>query len=157
MKQLSRRTLFAALFAGVLAGFLPAQASAQAVDTEILVIHAKEEAGEIDARLQEMQALSRAPFNAFRTMRVLETSSYQLAPENPREITLPNGRRLRIELARLMPDGRMLVKVAINRPGQNDYLPLLQVRASPGDPFFVAGQRHDGGTLVIGIRLGARP
>ena len=53
-----------------------------------------------------------------------------------------------------MPDGRLRVRVSINRPNQTDYLPLLQVLASPGDPFFVAGQAHDGGTLVIGITLG---
>ncbi len=56
-----------------------------------------------------------------------------------------------------MPNGRYRVRVSINRPEQNDYLPLLSVVASPGDPFFVAGQRHQGGTLVIGVRVGTRP
>jgi hypothetical protein len=35
-------------------------------------------------------------------------------------------------------------------------LPLLQVIASPGEPFFVAGQKHEGGTLVIGVRVGEK-
>ena len=61
--------------------------------------------------------------------------------------------RLRIRLQQQTPDGRYRVRVSINRPNQTDYLPLLQVLASPGDPFFVAGQAHDGGTLVIGITL----
>jgi len=55
-----------------------------------------------------------------------------------------------------MPNGRFRVRVSINRPNQRDYLPLLQVVASPGDPFFVAGQSHAGGTLVIGVRVGER-
>ena len=60
---------------------------------------------------------------------------------------------MRIRLQQIMPDGRYRVRVSIDRPDADAYLPLLQVVASPGDPFFVAGQSHDGGTLVIGITL----
>lgn len=132
-----------------------ATAAAQApVASEVVVILAKEEAGAIDPTLSDIAALSRAPFNAFRTMRVLERSREQLRVATDRDIQLPNGRTLRIRLQRVMPDGRFRVRVSINRPDADAYLPLLQVVASPGDPFFVAGQSHDGGTLVIGIRLG---
>jgi hypothetical protein len=33
----------------------------------------------------------------------------------------------------------------------------MTVVASPGDPFFVAGQSYKGGTLAIGVRIGEEP
>ncbi len=150
---MTRTHLVTSVLLAALASAAPVTAQAP-VASEVVVILAKEEAGSIDPSLSDIAALSRAPFNAFRTMRVLERSREQLRVAVDRDIELPNGRTLRIRLQRVMPDGRYRVRVSINRPDADAYLPLLQVVASPGDPFFVAGQSHDGGTLVIGIRLG---
>ena len=149
-----------ALVAALLAwtGAYPAVAQEPAgVDGEVLVVLAKEDAGAIDASLQNMAALRRPPFNTFRSMQVLSRPRVRLQTGQPSEIRLPNGRSLRLVLQQVMPDGRYRVRVSINRPNQNDYLPLLQVLASPGDPFFVAGQAHQGGTLVVGVRVGQTP
>ena len=167
MKQLwTTKTLVASLSAlsvasvlSVFSGALlvgPAAASAQtpAVHADVVVILAKEEPGTVDASLAELSALQRPPFNTFRSMQVLSRPRVALRADQDADIALPNGRRLRIRVQQVMPDGRLRVRVSINRPNQSDYLPLLQVLASPGDPFFVAGQAHDGGTLVIGITLG---
>ncbi|MCA9614750.1 MAG: hypothetical protein H6721_22395 [Sandaracinus sp.] len=121
---------------------------------EVVVVLAKEAPGTIAPELAELTALRRPPFDSFRSMEVLERRGLSLRVGTPAEVVLPNGRKLRIELQRIGPDGRFRVKVSIQREGEQDYLPLLQVVASPGDPFFVAGQSHQGGTLVIGIRLG---
>lgn len=137
------------------------EASAQeSVRAEITVVHAIEAAGEIDPALADLPALRQAPFNAFRTMRVLSRPHHDLRVGRPVEVELPNGRRLRLTLQQITRNGRYRVRVEINRPERSDYLRLLTVVASPGDPFFVAGQGYSGGTLVIGIRLGvpaARP
>lgn len=137
----------------------PTHASAQreastTVRGQVMVILAKEEQGTIDPSLAELPALRRPPFDVFRSMQVLDRPTLNLRPGRDQDVQLPNGRRLRVSLQQVMPDGRFRVRVSINRPNQSDYLPLLQVLASPGDPFFVAGQAHDGGTLLIGIRLG---
>jgi hypothetical protein len=63
---------------------------------------------------------------------------------------------VRIILREITEDGRFRLTVSINRPGESDYLPELSVVASPGDPFFIAGQSYQQGTLVIGLRLGQR-
>lgn len=161
--QTSRFSLKARLFAamvvsvfGVLSVVPPVMAdrAPPMVDAEVFVILASEDAGTIDASLEGMTALQRAPFNAFRTMEVIERENGRLISGRDKDIALPNGRTLRVTLQRIMPDGRYRVRVSIDRPGADAYLPLLQVMASPGDPFFVAGQSHEGGTLVIGIRLG---
>jgi len=126
-------------------------ASVSSVPAEVLVILAKEEAGEIDPHLKKMTALRRPPFNAFRSMKILSRPKLTLRPGKDELVSLPNGRKMKLTLLRVMPDGRYKVKAAINRPGKSDYLPLLQVVASAGDPFFVAGQAYEGGTLVVGV------
>ncbi|MEM9074741.1 MAG: hypothetical protein AAGE52_39965 [Myxococcota bacterium] len=133
---------------------LPTAKAQDPVRAEVFTVLAKEDAGSIDPSLAEMGALRRPPFNAFRSMEIIERDQIRLRVRTPEEIILPNGRRMRIRLQSVMPDGRFRVRVSIKREEGNNYLPLLQVVASPGDPFFVAGQAHDGGTLVIGIRLG---
>jgi hypothetical protein len=121
------------------------------VPAEVLVVLAKEEPGEIDPQLKKLTALRRPPFNSFRSMQILSRPKLTLTPGKDALVSLPNGRRVKLTLLRVMPDGRYKVKAAINRPDKSDYLPLLQVVASAGDPFFVAGQTYRGGTLVVGV------
>jgi len=123
------------------------------VPAEVLVVLAKEEAGKVDPELKKLTALRRPPFNSFRSMKVLSRPKLTLTPGKDALVSLPNGRRVKLTLLRVMPDGRYKVKAAINRPNKSDYLPLLQVVASAGDPFFVAGQTYQGGTLVVGVTV----
>lgn len=140
-----------------IAAATPAAAHAQGVQGEVLIILAKEQPGAVDEALSSIPALQRPPFNVFQSMRVLSRPTVRLRTGQAQHVDLPNGRRLRLVLEQITPDGRFRISVSINRPNQTDYLPLLQVVASPGNPFFVAGQSHDGGTLVIGVRIGQRP
>jgi hypothetical protein len=123
------------------------------VPAEVLVVLAKEEQGKIDPQLKKLTALRRPPFNSFRSMEILSRPKLTLIPGKDAFVSLPNGRRLKLTLLRVMPDGRYKVRAAINRPQKADYLPLLQVVAAAGDPFFVAGQSYQGGTLVVGVTL----
>jgi hypothetical protein len=144
----------AALLGLCLLGVARIAAAADApVKTQVLVILAKEEAGEIDPKLKQVRALQKPPFNGFKSMKVLSTSDVELSTDQAATVALPNGRTLQIKLLQHLPDGRNKVQVSINRPEKQDYLPLLTVTAS-GEPFFVAGQRFEGGTLVIGVRVG---
>jgi hypothetical protein len=132
---------------------LPALAHADApVKAEVLVVLAKTEAGSIDEKLKSLPALQKPPFNGFGSLKLLATHEVALSSAEPATIELPNGRRLKLKLLERLPDGRHKLEVSINRPDQKDYLPLLTVVAS-GEPFFVAGQKHAGGTLVIGVRV----
>ncbi len=129
------------------------RASTSSVPAEVLVVLAKEEQGKIDPQLKKLTALQRPPFNSFRSMTILSRPKLTLTPGKDAIVSLPNGRRLKLTLLRVMPDGRYKVRAAINRPNKSDYLPLLQVVASAGDPFFVAGQSYQGGTLVVGVTV----
>lgn len=147
---------FAALAAVAIARPASAQDAAASAPAEVMVVLARETEGAIDPSLANVAALRRQPFSAYRSMEVLSRNESTLSAATPLDFALPNGRQLRVELEAALPDGRYRVRVSINRPGQADYLPLLQVVASPGDPFFVAGQTFRGGTLVIGVRIGVR-
>lgn len=142
--------LVASLFAGV--GEASAQGSS--VQGEVLVILAHETEGTIHPTLSEITALRRPPFNVFHSMDLLARTPFSLVVGTPVELPLPNGRQLRIELQGTTADGRHRVRVSINRPGESDYLPLLSLVVTPGDPFFIAGQNFLDGTLVIGARIG---
>ncbi len=155
MKRSMTRACLALLLMSAAAGSSSVAEAQAPVPAQITVVLAKETPGEVDASLADVAALRRPPFNAFRSMEVLNRDQVRLRAGREHDVRLPNGRSLRILLQRVMPDGRFRVRVSIQREdGSDTYLPLLQVVASPGDPFFVAGQSHDGGTLVIGVTLG---
>ncbi len=128
----------------------------ETVPGEVLVVLASEQAGEVDSELAKIPALKKPPFSAFKSMKVLTRTDIKLKQDQPFEVSLPNGRHLRLTLTERLPDGRSKVQLSINKPNQKDYLPLLEVKAKAGEPFFVAGQQYEGGTLVIGVRVGAK-
>ncbi len=141
-----------------LAAMLTGRATARAQDQlgEVLVVLASEQGGVIDANLAQEPALRQPPFNAYRSMRLLDRRPVTLGVGRPAAVELPNGRRVQITFMQRLPNGRLQVRVSINRPDQNDYLQGVTVETSPGVPFFIAGQAFQGGTLVIGVRVGVR-
>jgi hypothetical protein len=139
---------------------LAARATAQAADpaavpAEVLVVLGNTEGAGIDPQLDKLEALRKPPFDAYPKKTLLQRVELRLTPGGAAELDLPNGRKLRLSLLETLKDGRFRLSLSINKPGQRDYLPVMTVTAAPGDPFFVAGQKHDGGTLIIGVRAGA--
>ena len=132
-----------------------AQANAAGVPAEVLVILGNTEGSGIDPQLDKLEALRKPPFDAYPKKTLLQRVELRLTPGGSAEVDLPNGRKLRLSLLDTLKDGRFRLSLSINKPGQRDYLPVMTVSAAPGDPFFVAGQKHDGGTLIIGVRAGA--
>jgi hypothetical protein len=136
---------------------LHARASAdETVPGEVLVVLASEQAGAIDPELANIAALKKPPFSAYKSMKVLTRTDIKLKQGQPFTVSLPNGRHLMLTLTERLTDGRSKVQLSINKPNKKDYLPLLEVKAKAGQPFFVAGQSYEGGTLVIGVRVGAK-
>lgn len=149
-----------ALLLVLVPGSVSAQGKAKdtpALPGEVFVILASAEPGPVDPSLGNVKALQEPPFNGFASMKIVSRTPLSLAGAASASVELPNGRHLQLTLLERMPDGRAKVQVSINRPSQKDYLPLLQVIASAGEPFFVAGQKHQGGTLIIGVRIGNKP
>jgi hypothetical protein len=131
-----------------------APAGTTSVTAQVVVILAREVDGAMDPRLEGLSALREAPFSAFHSMDIWSEHSLTLTQGVPVTVDLPNGRVIQLVLEEVTADGRNHVRVSINRREQSDYLPVLEVAAPPGDPFFVAGQNFMGGMLVIGVSLG---
>ncbi|MDB4990565.1 MAG: hypothetical protein JWN04_5743 [Myxococcaceae bacterium] len=129
--------------------------AAVVVPAEVLVVLGSNEGSGIDPQLEKIEALRKAPFDSFSKKTLLQRIELRLELGSTAELDLPNGRKLRLGLLETLKDGRFRLSLSINRPGQRDYLPVVTVVAAPGDPFFVAGQKHEGGTLIIGVRAGA--
>jgi hypothetical protein len=135
----------------------PAAQPVRKTPGEVLVILAGDEEGPIDPDLSSVKALQVKPFNGYKAFKILSRSRLLLVPNQAEEIELPAARKLRITLLERRKDGRFKVQVSINRPNKTDYLPLLEVAVQPGERFFVAGQKYQGGTILIGVRVGERP
>jgi hypothetical protein len=131
-----------------------AQAAGGNVPASVLIVLGSSQGSGTDPELAKLEALNKPPFDGFPRKALLKRFDVQLTRGKESELALPNGRKLRLSLLERTADGRYRVSVSINRPGQSDYLPVMTVNAAAGDPFFVAGQKHEGGTLIIGVSVG---
>lgn len=132
-----------------------AKADAPNIPAEVLVVLGSSEGSGSDPQLEKLEALRKPPFDSFPKKTLLQRVEVRLTLERAAEVDLPNGRKLRLSWLETLKDGRFRLSLSINKPGQRDYLPVMTVVAASGDPFFVAGQKYEGGTLIIGVRAGA--
>jgi len=125
------------------------------VNAEVMVLHAKMSpgGGSIDPAIGRMPQLQQPPFSVFNTYRLLDKKVIPLDVGKTGPYTLPNGRVLQVTFANPTQDRRFHIHVAINQPGGNAYLKLLEVTAAANQTFFVAGQPYKDGILVLGITL----
>jgi hypothetical protein len=132
-----------------------APAAALLVNAEIMVLHATmvPGPGSIDPAIGKMPQLQKPPFSVFNTYRLLDKKLIPLEVGKTGPYTLPNGRVLQVTFANPTTDKRFHIQVAINQPGGNAYLKLLEVTAGANETFFVAGQPYKDGVLVLGITL----
>lgn len=128
-------------------------APANATNTEIMVMHATQEpAGSIDARIGTMPQLTKPPFSAYNTYKLLDKKTVSVERAKSTAYLLPNGRTLDIRVEPLANKSYRVV-ASISRPEGGAYLKLLEVTAPPNEPFFVAGQTYNKGSLVVAITV----
>jgi hypothetical protein len=169
IRSLSRRR-FAALALGAAAA-LAVGAFAPVIDAqpakpkvEIMVLHATQDpkGGHIDPQVAKMPQLTQPPFSAYNSYALLDKKVLGLDAAKTADpwkgkptvpYTLVNGRVLQVTLIDTLADKRFHVGAEINQPGGASFLKLLEVKAAPNEPFFVAGQSYNGGILVIGITV----
>lgn len=124
---------------------------------ELMVLHATHQKRGIDVKLRDLPELTKGPFAAFDTYRLLERVELPLRHGQKPTHRLPNGRTLGTELVALEKGGAARLVASISEPGGNAFLPLLEVRAKPGQRFIVAGQGYKSGILILVLTLLAPP
>jgi hypothetical protein len=158
-----RKLIAAALTAMGLYALAVPHASAQGakppaaltVNAEIMVLHATQAdgGGFIDPAIGKMPQLTKPPFSAYNTYKLLDRKTLPLSVGSSGTYTLPNNRVLQVTFIEATPDKRFHIKTAINQPGGSAFLKLLEVTAAPNETFFVGGQSYQGGSLVLGITM----
>lgn len=148
-----------AVGAGLTARPRLAQADGPGPTAYLLVMHGTQgDAGSHvdDAILKRMpelkHQLQKPPFNSYGDYKFLSDKDLAMKKGEPVNHVLPNGRTLQLTL--LDVDGKkFLVRAAINEPGGQAFLKLLEMKVDPDKAFFVGGQSFQGGGLVLGIKV----
>jgi hypothetical protein len=100
-----------------------------------------------------MPELREGPFAKYESYRLLSRTALSLTRGAKRRLELPNGRLLEARLDAVLADGSSRLVASINRPDAKDFLPLLEVKARPGQSFIVAGQSYKRGVLVLVFKV----
>lgn len=120
---------------------------------EVSVLHGTHEKRERDPRVGDMPELREGPFASYESYELLSRVALPLSRGGKRQLKLPNGRLLEARLETILADGSSRLVASINRPDAKDFLPLLEVKARPGQSFIVAGQSYKRGILVLVFKL----
>ena len=132
---------------------------------ELMILQASnEEPGGIDARIDEGYAkgqgpsaqLGKPPFSAYKTYKLRERKLLGLEKGKSSDVLMPNGRKLQVTLTDVTSEKgekRYKMSASISQPDGKAYLPLLEVTASEGKSFFVAGQSFEKGSIVLAMTV----
>jgi hypothetical protein len=144
-----RRMALAALFAGVASFAEIPHADAQASPkADVLVIHAtKCDKPTVDPQIGEVPPLK------YDCYKLVDRKSLPLAKGQPSTTALPNGRTFQVTLTDVTADKRFKVAAAISQPDNKGFLTLANITAEPNKQFHVGGFAHQGGALVLAIRI----
>ena len=158
---MTRRWFLGAMAASVVAvssGAPPARAAApKTPNVEIRVMHGlhSDAGASIDPKLRDLPQLTRdEPFVRYNVYKLIDDKVVPLEKGKPASYDIVNGRTMQITLVDVTQEkneSRYHVRAEINEPGKKAYLRLLEVTASANQPFFVAGQSYQGGTLFLEI------
>lgn len=131
--------------------------AADAVKVEVLVLHASNQGKGVDPAIGKLPELGEPPFSSYDTYKLLARTPLSLKKNVAGSTTLPNKSDLEVTYKGAAPPAdkkpRYSLTASIQKPGGESALRLLEVNAPAGKYFFVAGQPHDGGILVIGIKV----
>jgi hypothetical protein len=137
----------------------PAPSVAAPVKVELVILHATNDGSGIDPKIGKMAELGKPPFSSYNSYKLLSRSQLSLDKAKLSTTKLPNDRELGVTLKDVQAakskgePAKYVVNASIKNPGGNTFLPLLEVNAKAGEPFFVAGQTYKGGVLVIGFKV----
>jgi hypothetical protein len=132
----------------------------QTVNTEFIILHGTNDGTGIDTKIGKMPELTKPPFSSYNSYKLLERVNSSTSKSKASVTKLPNGSTLTVTLKDVIEPKkkgdvrRYTLSATIQKPGNAaKEAPILNVHAKPGETFFVAGQNHKGGILVIGIKV----
>jgi hypothetical protein len=137
----------------------PKEEAAPEAKAAVIVLHASNAKKGIDARLPDdvKGKLKVPPFSSYDSYELLEKKDLDFSAAKAGELALPNKGKLKLSLNGV--NKKYDLNVLITAPDGDKFVELNGVKAKRGDIFFIAGQKHKDGILVLGLRVGpnARP
>ena len=133
-------------------------------DTASCVIrsmHGLSEPGGIDKRLRFLRKqLSRPPFSAYKTIKLLASKQLDMPRGGAGQAKLPTGKVLKLtfkdKLLGRKGQVRLRLHLSITPPKKAKFLPGTVYTIADRGTLLVAGDRHQQGTLVVGITCQAK-
>ncbi len=127
-----------------------------AVKCTIRSILAQQTPGGIDKRLSFLRReLSKPPFSAYHTLKVLESKDIEILQGGRQQVGLPNGKVLKLTFKeRLLGRKdrlRLRMHLSITPPQERRFLPGTLFTIVNRGTLLVAGDKLKDGTLVVGI------
>ncbi len=154
VRALLLMTLTALGFAsGVGSGASVAAAQAGGLSAELVVVLGKSTPGPSDPKLAAYPTLAGPQFAMFQSRSLLQQVRLTLMPGTPAESKLPNGGKVSLTIKERLPNGAVRLLVEVTKSDGKTRLAKLTAKLAPGVPFFIAGQQHAGGTLIMGVTL----
>jgi len=120
---------------------------------EIVILHASNTGGGIDARINNPSPLKYPPFSSYNTYQLLTQSQLLLALGADKSSPLPDGGSVHVTLKEPTKTERRRIAISIYNATGASFLPLVEVNVKGEDPFFIAGYQYQKGILVVGIKL----
>ena len=113
----------------------------------------------VDPKLGKQPALSKPPFTAYDTFKLLRRGGAIIAKGISWKTKLPSGFDLTVGLKDVImgkkPDqpAQFVLTTRLTKPGTNIAEPVVETRAVAGEMIFVPTPKYRGGILVVGIRV----
>jgi hypothetical protein len=129
------------------------------ITAEIIILHGTNGGTGIDPRIGSMPALSKPPFSAYNSYKLLDRATLPLAKGKAAPQKLPTGRELQVIYKDFIQPSkagelpRFVISASIVGQNGKAFMPNVDFNAKQAEWFFVGGQEYNGGGLVIGIKL----
>jgi len=130
------------------------------VKAEIIVLHATNAGKGIDPDIGKIPELGEPPFSSYNSYKLLKRiEGFKLPKGEAKELVLPDRGKLSLTFkdtakGKKAEDAlRYLLDASIKKADGSDFLAGMGATALKGKYFFIAGQKYDGGVLVVGIKI----
>jgi hypothetical protein len=137
----------------------PGNVAPASVPAEVMVVHALNNETGIDPRIGKIPALSKPPFSAYNSYKLLSRTNVALPRGQVSPLSLPQGRTLRLvyrEMQGARRPGappRYVLTASIQGKNGKAFLPSMEVNAKAHEWFWIGGQSYQGGTIFIAIKV----
>lgn len=135
-------------------------AAVGAVKADVIVLHATNDGKGIDPAIGKIPELNEPPFSSYNSYKLIKLhEGVKLTKGEAKEIGLPDKSTLSLtfkDTAKGKKDSdplRYLLNTSIKKADGSDFLAGMGTSMAKGKYFFIAGQKHDKGILVVGIKI----